>query len=90
MWMSAYQECPQAEYTGIAMEYGTQPQLQVMTALRADHWLHLHPEAPASLRQTIKQDLMDAFYTDTNDWRTQIVDQAMDAMHQAASGLSSA
>jgi hypothetical protein len=88
MWMSAYQECPQAEYTGIAMEYGTQPQLQVMHALRGDHWLHLHPEAPDALRQKIKQDLMDAFYVDTDEWRTQIVDQAMDAMHQAVTGLS--
>jgi len=89
MWMAAYQECPQAEYTGIAMEYGTQPQEQVMYALRGDHWLHLHPEAPDALRQKIKQDLMDAFYTDTDTWRTQIVDQAMDAMHQAVTGLNS-
>ena len=89
MWMAAYQECPQAEYTGIAMEYGTQPTDKVMYALRGDHWLHLHPEAPAALRQQIKQDLMDAFYVDTDAWRTQIVDQAMDALHQAAAGLNS-
>ena len=88
MWMAAYQECPQAEYTGMAMEYGTQPQLQVMNALRGDHWLHLHPQAPEPLRQKIKQDLMDAFYTDTDAWRTQIVDQALEAMHQAVTGLS--
>ena len=88
MWMAAYQECPQAEYTGIAMEYGTQPQELVMHALRGDHWLHLHPEAPEALRQQIKQDLMAAFYTDTDVWRSQIVDQAMDAMHQAVSGLN--
>ncbi len=88
MWMSAYQECPQAEYTGMAMEYGTQPQLQVMNALRGDHWLHLHPHAPEPLRQKIKQDLMDAFYTDSDAWRTQIVDQALEAMHQAVTGLS--
>jgi hypothetical protein len=88
MWMSAYQECPQAEYTGIAMEYGTQAQLQVMQALRGDHWLHLHPDAPDALRQQIKQDLMDAFYVDTDEWRTQIVEQAMQAMHQAITGLS--
>ena len=88
MWMSAYQECPQAEYTGIAMEYGTQAQLQVMQALRGDHWLQLHPDAPDALRQQIKQDLMDAFYVDTDEWRTQIVDQAMDAMHQAVTGLN--
>ena len=89
MWMSAYQECPQAEYTGIAMEYGTLPTDEVLHALRGDHWLHLHPEAPAALRQQIKQALMDAFYVDTDAWRTQIVDQAMDAMHQAATGLNS-
>ena len=71
------------------MEYGTQPTDKVMHALRGDHWLHLHPEAPEPLRQQIKQDLMDAFYTDTDEWRTQIVDQAMDAMHQAAAGLNS-
>jgi len=89
MWMSAYQECPQAEYTGIALEYGTHPPDKVMHALRGDHWLQLHPEAPNALRQQIKQDLMDAFYVDTDAWRTQIVDQAMDAMHQAAEGLNS-
>jgi hypothetical protein len=32
---------------------------------------------------------MDAFYVDTDAWRTQIVDQAMDAMHQAVTGLNS-
>jgi hypothetical protein len=88
MWMSAYDECPQAEYTGIAMEYGTQPMEKVMHALRGDHWLHKHPEASAALRQQIKRDLMDAFYVDTDAWRQQIVDQAMDAMAQAAQGLS--
>lgn len=87
MWMSAYQECPQAEYTGMAMEYGTQPADQVMHALRGDHWLQLHPQAPAALRQQIKQALMDAFYVDTDAWRHQIVEQAMDAMHQAVTGL---
>jgi hypothetical protein len=90
MWMAAYQECPQAQYTGIALEYGTQAPDLVLHALRGDHWLQLHPEAPDMLRQTIKQDLMNAFYTDTDTWRTQIVDQAMDAMHQAVSGLSAA
>ncbi len=90
MWMAAYQECPQAQYTGIAMEYGTQTQDKVMHALRGDHWLHLHPQAPEALRQRIKQDLMDAFYVDTDEWRRQIIDQAMQAMHQTATGLAPA
>ena len=90
MWMSAYQECPQAEYTGLALEYGTQPMVKVMMALRGEHWLHNHPQASADLKAQIKQDLMDAFYTDTDEWRTQILAQAQDAMHQAVRGLSQA
>ena len=88
MWMSAYQECPQAEYTGLAMEYGTQPMDKVMYALRAEHWLNNHPEAPAALAAEIKQQLMEAFYTDTDAWKGQIVSQARQALFQAVDGLS--
>lgn len=89
MWMAAYQECPQAEYTGIAMEYGTLPFNEVSQALRADHWLHKHPEAPVEQHAAIKQQLMDAFYTDTDAWRGQIISQARQAMFQAVEGLAS-
>jgi len=60
---------------------------QVMPALRGDHWLHKHPEAPADLKARIKQNLMDAFYTDTDAWRSQILAQAQEAMQQAVQGL---
>lgn len=88
MWISAYEECPQAEYTGIALEYGTEPIEEVIGSLRADHWLHLHPQAPAPLQEAIKQRLRNAFYTDTDEWRGQIVAQGRQAMFQAVAGLS--
>jgi hypothetical protein len=88
MWMSIYEECPQAEYTGIAMEYGTVPFIETNIALRGDHWLHQHPEAPPELAAAIKQRLMDAFYTNTDAWRGQIISQARQAMFQAVKGLS--
>ncbi|MGE0496989.1 MAG: M14 family metallopeptidase [Ramlibacter sp.] len=88
MWSSVYDECPQAEYTGIAMEYGTVPVLDVMHALRGDHWLHQHPEAPPELARQIKQQMMEAFYTDTDAWKGQIISQARQALFQAADGLS--
>jgi len=88
MWMAAYQECPQAEYTGIALEYGTLPMDKIMHALRGDHWLALHPEATGELRQQIKQDLMNAFYVDTDEWREQIIAQAQEALTQAVRGLA--
>ncbi|MFT7401487.1 MAG: hypothetical protein ACI83N_001080 [Hydrogenophaga sp.] len=72
----------------LALEYGTLPWWDVMQALRADHWLHLHPEAPVDQRQAIKQQIRDAFYVDTDVWRAQIVTQARQAMFQAVDGLS--
>ena len=90
MWCAVYEECPQAEYTGIAMEYGTLPILDMIAALRADHWLYLHPDAPQHQREAIERQMMDAFYVDTDAWRAQVVVQARQAMFQAVDGLTGA
>ena len=87
MWHSIDDEAPQAEYTGIAMEYGTVPVLEVLGALRAEHWLNNHPGAPPELARQIKAQMMTAFYTDTDLWRGQIISQARQAMFQAVDGL---
>lgn len=89
MWMSAYQECPQAEYTGIALEYGTVPIMEVITALRADQWLENHPEAGEAQRVAIKRQVRDAFYTDTDEWKVRVVEQGVEAARQAVAGLAS-
>ncbi|MFT4242409.1 MAG: M14 family metallopeptidase [Acidovorax sp.] len=88
MWTSIYDECPHAEYTGIAMEYGTVPVLEVMQALRAEQWLNLHPEAPADQAAQIKAQMLAAFYTDTDAWKGQIISQARQSLFQAVDGLS--
>ncbi len=90
MWQAAYSECPQAEYTAIAMEYGTQSMEQVILALRADHWLHLHPETTVALGSQIKKQLMDAFYVDTDTWKGQVISQARQSFFQAVDGLTTA
>jgi hypothetical protein len=83
-----YDECRQAQYTGIAMEYGTLPLPQMIQALRAEHWLHRHPQAPAAQAAEIRQQMLDAFYVDTDAWKGQIISQARQAMFQAVCGLS--
>ena len=88
MWLSAYEECAQAEYTGIALEYGTLPVMQMIEALRADQWLETHPEAPEAQRVQIKRQMRDAFYTDTDTWKQRIAEQALDAAFGALRGLS--
>jgi Protein of unknown function (DUF2817) len=88
MWMATADECPRAEYTGIALEYGTQPQAEVIGALRADQWLQNHPDTPPAQRAQLKRQIRDAFYTDTDAWKTQILEQADAAARQALKGLS--
>ncbi|MBE7366292.1 M14 family metallopeptidase [Ramlibacter pallidus] len=88
MFTSAYDECPQAEYTGMALEYGTVPVMQTFQALRAEQWLNRHPDAPADVARGLRRQVMEAFYTDTDAWRAQILAQAREALFQAVGGLS--
>ncbi len=88
MWNVIFEACPQAEYTGIALEYGTLPVEGMIAALRADHWLEMHPEAPPEQAAAIKQQMRDAFYIDTPEWKQQLLDQANEAARQALAGLN--
>ena len=88
MWTAIEDECPQAEFTGMTLEYGTQPLEDVLQALRAEHWLHLHPEAPAAQAAQIKAQMLAAFYTDTDAWKGQVISQARQSMFQAVQGLN--
>ncbi|MEO7392437.1 MAG: M14 family metallopeptidase [Ramlibacter sp.] len=87
MWSSIHDECPQARYTGMALEYGTVPIMDTLLALRAEQWLHLHPEAPPALAMQIKRLMKEAFYTDTDKWKQSILQQARESLFQAADGL---
>jgi hypothetical protein len=83
MWSSIYDECPKAEITAIGMEFGTLPLMKVLQALRAEQWLTNHPQAGTEQAAKIKQDLLDAFYVDSADWKEKIVAQAQQALLQA-------
>ena len=88
LWESLRDAAPQAEYTGIAIEYGTEPIAEVLDALRGDHWLAQHPEAPAALAASIRARMLKAFYTDTDAWKGQVISQARQALFQAVDGLA--
>lgn len=87
LWNAAIQECGQAEFTGLYLEFGTRPVLAVLDALRGDHWLHLHPQAPPALARRIKRALRDAFYIDTPAWRSALVEAVRRTAQQALDGL---
>ena len=88
MWTAARDECPQADYIGIALEYGTAPLLEVLQALRADNWLQAQLRAgaarpPDEMVQAIGRQMMRAFHVDTDEWKTQVIEQGRDAMLEA-------
>ena len=87
MWDAIYDAAPQAQYTGIAMEYGTVPVSEVLNALRGDHWLAKHPMTDPALAAQIQAETLRAFYTDTDAWKGQIVSQARESFFQAVDGL---
>lgn len=80
--------CPQAQYNGLTLEYGTLPGLQVLNALRAEHWLQRNPQVPEAQRRQIKRRLRDAFYVDADDWKRQILQQGRTVLGQTLYGLA--
>ena len=80
-------ECPGIADTNICLEFGTVPLPQMFQALRADHWLHNHPDSDAALARRIRADLRAAFYPDGDDWRADVWRQGLQVTEQALAGL---
>ncbi|MEP7329506.1 MAG: M14 family metallopeptidase [Betaproteobacteria bacterium] len=83
-------ECPQAAYAGIALEYGTLPMLDVLNALRADQWLENTRDVPAGVHAAIKRQVRDAFYQDADDWKVMVYDQALASTMAAFAAIANA
>ncbi|MGE4239864.1 M14 family metallopeptidase [Ramlibacter sp.] len=88
MWTAIHDECPQAEYTGIALEYGTVPPMEALQALRAEQWHRQHPEATPEQARQVREQVMSAFFTDTPAWKERILAQGREVVGQAVAGLA--
>lgn len=76
-----------AEVTAMALEFGTQPIMAVLNAVRADNWLHAHGDPLSPEGRAIKAEVRDAFYGDADDWKGMIAGQSLLATRQALRGL---
>ena len=79
---------PHAEVTGMALEFGTQSLIEVLTALRADAWLHAHGDLGSAQGRAIKAQVRDAFYGDADDWKGMVAGQSLLATRQAIRGIA--
>lgn len=86
--LAVMHECPQAQYNGLTLEYGTLPGPQVLEALRAEQWLYLHPEADIGRTRAIKRQLRAAFYVETDDWKRSVLAQAREVLDESLAGLA--
>jgi Protein of unknown function (DUF2817) len=84
---AAREECPNAAFAGIALEYGTYPVERILEAFRAEQWAHLHPKAPKAQRVQIKRTFRDMFYIDADDWKQMVYTQAVEGCLRAIEHL---
>ena len=59
----------------------------MIQAMRADHWLALHPEAPTELQRAIHADMLQAFNPPSPAWQVQVWQQGLQAAQQAVQDL---
>ena len=88
LWHAAYEECPQAVYTGITLEFGTEPLPVVTDALRFDHWVARRRDRADELREPARARMRQAFFTDTPEWKRAVVTQGRAAAVLAVDGLA--
>jgi uncharacterized protein DUF2817 len=78
----------EAEITYVALEFGTRPMMEVLTALRADHWMYAHGKAEdRESRDAIRQQLRNAFYCENSPWQTAVYGRTADFIYRACRGL---
>jgi hypothetical protein len=78
------------DVTFLGLEFGTKPVVDVLLALRADHWLHSSENRQSPLRPQITKDLRDAFYVDAPHWRAAVYGRMADFVVRASRVLAEA
>jgi predicted deacylase len=76
------------QLTYVALEFGTKPINEVLTALRADHWLHAVANRDTPLRAGISRQVRDAFFVDTPAWKAATYGRTADMIVRTARCLS--
>jgi hypothetical protein len=83
------EEIPAAQVTAVALEYGVVPVMDTLGSLRADHWLYSRAagDTGTPLGKKIKQQIRNAFYGETDDWKDRIYTKGAEVLRQTYKGL---
>ena len=74
--------------TSVTIEFGTYPVREVLRALQADNWLHVHGDVASDLGREIKADIRLRLFPDEDDWKEMVWIRARQIVRSALRGLA--
>ena len=77
-----------AEFTAVALEYGTFELMEVLNCLRADNWLHHHGDLESVKGKAIKKETRRCLYPDKDDWKEMVWERGVETRRKAVAGLN--
>ncbi len=77
-----------AAITSLTVEFGTYPVAEVLRALQADNWLHVHGDVGSALGREIKADIRLRLFPDEDDWKEMIWIRSRQIVRRALRGLA--
>ena len=81
------QELPDALVTPIAIEYGTYAVPEVLSAVRADNWLHQRGDLGSAQGRALKADMKERFFPSGDKWREMVWARADQTIGWALKGM---
>lgn len=84
------EELSEVEATSITLEFGTQPFVDVLNALRGDHWLHRMGDPEHPLAAEIRLKMREAFYVQKPEWKQQVWTRGEEIVRNTIHGLTNA
>jgi len=79
---------PEREITFIGLEFGTRPVSDVLTALRADHWVHARAPDDAVRGARAQRLMREAFYCETPAWQAAVYGRTADFVFRTCRTLA--
>jgi len=73
----------------VTLEFGTIDSNRVLTAVRGDNWLYHKGNLDTELGKSIKKDIREAFYPDTDGWKLDVWARSSEVIQMALAGLNS-
>jgi hypothetical protein len=87
--LAGFRPAPEGvRWAAVGLEFGTLERDAVTSAVRADHWLHVHGELDGEQGRAIKRDIRAAFYVEEDAWKTAVSSRGIEAVATAVKHLT--